>query len=197
MVFDEDRVYGYARKPEFMVNASVLEYELYAADREVTPESIARVTGSNKEIDGQSKNKNANSSDWQLRHSFPSEKLWAADLRWSQEGLPLLAQAMVLAGRTLFVAGPQDVVDEEYAFDKPDEPAVRAALAEQDVILENRKGALLLAVSAADGQKVAEYALDSIPVWDGMAAANGRLYLSLKSGQVLCMTGTSAVAANR
>jgi len=33
---------------------------------------------------------------------------------------------------------------------------------------------------------MAEYKLDSLPVWDGMAAANGRLYLATKSGKVLC-----------
>ncbi len=37
--------------------------------------------------------------------------------------------------------------------------------------------------------ELARYRLDSAPVFDGMAAANGRLYLSLENGQVLCMAG--------
>jgi hypothetical protein len=41
---------------------------------------------------------------------------------------------------------------------------------------------------------LAKYRLDSAPVFDGMAAANGRLYLSLENGQVLCMAGQSASA---
>jgi len=36
---------------------------------------------------------------------------------------------------------------------------------------------------------LAQYKLDSAPVFDGMAAANGRLYLSLENGRVLCMEG--------
>lgn len=93
---------------------------------------------------------------------------------------------MVLAGRTLFVAGPQDVADELQAFYEPDDAENRSALAKQDSVLESRQGAVLYAVSASDGEKLAEYKLDSLPVWDGMAAANGRLYLAMKDGKVLC-----------
>ncbi len=53
---------------------------------------------------------------------------------------------------------------------------------------ENQE-ALLMAISAIDGTELARYRLDSAPVFDGMAAANGRLYLSLENGQVLCMAG--------
>jgi len=44
-------------------------------------------------------------------------------------------------------------------------------------------------VSAADGRKVAEYTLDAPPVFDGLIAARGRLYLSTTDGKVLCMAG--------
>jgi hypothetical protein len=91
---------------------------------------------------------------------------------WTQ-WLPVRIHAMVKAGDTLFVAGPPDVLD-------PDDPLGA---------FEGRKGALLWAVSAEDGKKLAEYKLESTPVFDGMAAANGRLYVSLKDGTVLCMGG--------
>ena len=48
---------------------------------------------------------------------------------------------------------------------------------------------MLMAVSASDGAELARYELDSPPVFDGMAAANGRLYLSLENGRLLCMAG--------
>jgi hypothetical protein len=48
-------------------------------------------------------------------------------------------------------------------------------------------GALLWIVSADTGNKLSEYELSAIPVWDGMIASNERLYLSLKDGTVLCM----------
>jgi len=50
-------------------------------------------------------------------------------------------------------------------------------------------GALLMAVSASDGTELAKYRLSACPVFDGMAAANGRLYLSLVDGRLLCMEG--------
>jgi len=189
MVFDAETIYGYARKPEFMANASVLEYELYAADKQVKPASIRRVTKGDKQINSASKKNAANASDWELRHSFPPEMLWAADPRWSQDKPPLLARAMVLASQTLFVAGPPDVADEELAFRQPDDPAVRKARLQQEAALENRSGALLQVVSARDGKMLAEYKLDSAPTWDGMAAASGRLYLSTMDGKVLCLGG--------
>jgi outer membrane protein assembly factor BamB len=46
---------------------------------------------------------------------------------------------------------------------------------------------LLWAVAAQDGKKLAEYKLDSPPVFDGMIAANGRLYIATRDGRLLCM----------
>jgi len=107
---------------------------------------------------------------------------------WSQQ-LPLMVRAMVLAGKTLFIAGPPDVVDEEESFSSFDDPAIQAKLKEQSAAIEGRRGALLWAVSTSDGEKLAEYQLESVPAWDGMAAANGRLYLSTADGKVLCFAG--------
>ncbi len=92
--------------------------------------------------------------------------------RWSIQ-VPVRIQAMVVAGETLFVAGTPDVVD-------PDDPWAA---------MDGRKGGLLWAVSTTDGKRLAEYKLDSPPVFDGMAAANGRLYISTKDGSVVCFGG--------
>jgi hypothetical protein len=48
-------------------------------------------------------------------------------------------------------------------------------------------GGLLLAVSATDGRKLAEYKLNAAPAWDGIAIANEQLYISLADGNVQCM----------
>jgi hypothetical protein len=45
----------------------------------------------------------------------------------------------------------------------------------------------LLAVTPDDGTVHAAYGLDSPPVFDGMAAASGCLYLSTKAGTVICL----------
>jgi molybdopterin-biosynthesis enzyme MoeA-like protein len=106
--------------------------------------------------------------------------------RWSRT-LPLMARAMVLSDRILFVAGPPDVLT--YVDDREVHPYrihSEDAVHEQQAAFEGRRGGLLLAVSADDGSQLAEYRLDAMPAWDGMAAAGGRLYLSTHAGQVLC-----------
>ena len=44
-----------------------------------------------------------------------------------------------------------------------------------------------MVVSANTGRKLSEHKIDAIPVWDGMIAANERLYISANDGTVLCM----------
>jgi len=95
--------------------------------------------------------------------------LWAT---W----IPLRVQAMVLARNVLFVAGPPDLLDE-------DDPLAA---------FEGRRGAELWAVSPGDGEKLASLPLDSPPVFDGMAAAQGRLLLSLRDGTLLCLGENNA-----
>ena len=48
-------------------------------------------------------------------------------------------------------------------------------------------GGVLWAASASTGEKIAQCKLDAPPVWDGMAAAHGRLYLTTADGRVLCL----------
>jgi hypothetical protein len=101
--------------------------------------------------------------------------------------VPLLVRAMVLADRTLFAAGPPDVADEEETLTAWGNPETAALLAEQAAGLEGRRGSILLAVSANDGSKLAAYRLDSMPVFDGMAAAGGRLFMVTTDGKVLAL----------
>ncbi len=103
--------------------------------------------------------------------------------------LPLLARSMVLAGDTLFVAGPPDLIDEEEAFTRLTEkdPAVEPLLARQDAALGGAEGGLLRAVDKKTGATLAELKLDGLPVWDGLAVGGGRLYLSTTDGRVVCL----------
>ena len=107
---------------------------------------------------------------------------------WTKD-LPLFARAMVLAGGTLFIAGPADMIDEDQVFKQIDDPKVGSSLADQATALEGKKGALLWAVSVTNGEKLSEHQLDDSPVFDGMAAANGRLYVAATGGSVLCFSG--------
>ena len=52
---------------------------------------------------------------------------------------------------------------------------------------QGEKGARVVTVAVADGAIKGELDLPAVPVLDGMAAAGGRLYLSLKDGTVICL----------
>jgi len=79
------------------------------------------------------------------------------------------ARAMVLADEKLLAAGPP--------------PGWRHSFA----VGPQRDRAVLVVLSAADGRQLAEYTLDSRPVFDGMAVARGRVYVALEDGQLVCL----------
>ncbi|MHC4401533.1 MAG: outer membrane protein assembly factor BamB family protein [Planctomycetota bacterium] len=79
-------------------------------------------------------------------------------------------QAMVVTGEHLYLAGAPDVVDANDPW----------------AAWEGRKGGVLQVFSKDDGQRRSECRLTSIPTYDGMAAARGRLYLSLQDGSLVC-----------
>ncbi len=189
LVFDESSVYGYGRRPEYLSQSSVLEYQLFSASKQVKAESIQRVQAGNRRMNATSSKNNVHAADWKARKDFPLADRTATDFRWWRGSPPLQVRAMVLADKTLFMAGPPDVANEEQAFYAPDDEEVLAKLNEQSEALEGKKGALLWVVSTADGEKLAERKLDSPPVFDGMAASNGRLYLATMDGKVLCFSG--------
>ncbi|MFP4057614.1 MAG: PQQ-binding-like beta-propeller repeat protein [Candidatus Brocadiia bacterium] len=92
--------------------------------------------------------------------------------RWAVR-IPIRVQGMVLTPRCLVVAGSPDVVPE-------DDPWAA---------LEGRAGGVLAVFSREDGEKLAELELGSPPVYDGLAAARSRLYVSTTAGSVLCLGG--------
>jgi outer membrane protein assembly factor BamB len=194
LCFDDEAVYGYGRKPEYMVNASVIEYQLFAADKTVTSENIRGVSKAANAMSRRRPDKNASSSDWRLRWFYPKEELTATGFQWLLDQPSILARGMCVAGDQLLVAGPADVVDERYAYRHPDDPNVQALLAQQERAYAGEYGGRLWVVQKADGKAIARYALDTIPVFDGMAAAGGRLYLSTIDGRVKSLTARGIAA---
>ncbi len=107
--------------------------------------------------------------------------------------VPFYVHGLVLAGQTIFIAGPprfdERNVRAYLTSCRTDDQQPSGVLRDALDSFEGRKGALMWAVNKSDGKKMAEYKLDSSPVFDGMSAANGRLYLSMKNGRVLCFGG--------
>ena len=172
LAVDDGTGYGFGRRPEYFRWSTPLEYHLFSSafSPEIIPMSANQPSAAQRRRD---------------KCEVPLTKL---DYHWST-GAPFHVRALALAGRTLFVAGPPDMLDEERAFDYPDEAGIQAKLEEQAASLEGKSGSILWAVSTADGRKLGESRLESLPSWDGMAAANGRLYLSMADGHVVCMAG--------
>jgi hypothetical protein len=102
---------------------------------------------------------------------FAHERQGQGGRQWARP-VPLQVRAMILAHNILFAAGCP--VETENSPGAPDEAA----------------GALLLAVAASNGATLAQYRLEAAPVFDGLATAGGRLYLTSTDGQVLCLGGS-------
>lgn len=109
------------------------------------------------------------------------------DHEWTKF-VPVFARAMLLANDALCVAGPPDLVDEEYALERlaAKDPAIKDQLKAADEALDGKQGGRFLVVSTKDGSRIAEFQVDSLPVWDGMSAAYGRVYLATTDGRVIC-----------
>jgi len=180
LAFDGDRVYGFGREPGLFVWSHVLENHLFCSAKHADADTISKVK--------QWSEKSGRDAIFnrQFTRQTGVEKRLAPKLHWSMPHPPLHARAMVLAGDTLFVVGPPDVLNEDQAYKNPRDPQVKIKISEQDAAYEGKHGALLMGVSAADGSPVLRLDLRSEPVWDGMAAAYGRLYLSSKDGKLLC-----------
>jgi len=108
--------------------------------------------------------------------------------RWSRAS-ELHVMSMLVAGDTLYIAGPPVVIDEAKAYKNPLDEKVRAAMAEQVAALGGRRGGILQVVAAEDGRKITQMTLDYLPAFDGMAAAGGRLFVVSHDGKLVCYGG--------
>ncbi len=84
--------------------------------------------------------------------------------------IPVRINTMVAAENLLLVAGPPDVVD-------PDDPLGA---------FEGRKGGVLAVCNPDDGSTQWKTTLPSPPVFNGMAAAGGRFYVTMQDGTIAC-----------
>ena len=169
---DDEAVYGFRRKNQYLTWVTPMEYHLYSTDKDTVVEVVPWQTSDGKGI---------SPHDY---HKFVKEFPY----RWSNS-VPLLVRAMAIADKTLFIAGPPDVVDEEDAVKRIQHGDAHAGLAEQRQAVEGRKGGVLWAVSKTDGRKLAEHQLNVLPIFDGLAVSQGRLFFTAEDGSVHCYGG--------
>jgi outer membrane protein assembly factor BamB len=168
LVTDEQTVYGFGRKPAYYRWATPLEYHVFASPLEAQP--LNRETGEPED------------PEYTEKCLIPNTSI---NYRWTVDS-PLLGRAMVMAGKTLFVAGPPDLLDAEAAFREPNNPDIQRQLAEQEASFQGERGGLLTAVSTENGHTVARLPLSASPVFDGMAATSLGLYMATTDGCVEC-----------
>jgi outer membrane protein assembly factor BamB len=188
LAFDDTKVYGYGRLSQYYRWTTPLEFHLFAADKHaaVVQEPMDRKgpakTAARKKAGGV--------------QAQPGTQFAAS---WS-DNVSVQVTSMVLTNDAMFVAGPEDMENEEQAVKMLDDPATKKKLAEQSAAFEGRRGALLLAVSKADGRQLTAYKLESLPAFDSMIAARGWLYLTTTDGKVIGLGGDEgkplAVAAD-
>ena len=107
--------------------------------------------------------------------------------KWKTD-VPIYVRGMVLAGFNLFIVGPPDIIDEEATFQKLAEKdaEVQKLLIAQDAAIEGRQGGKLVAVNAETGEVQHTVELGTLPSWDGLAGAQGKLFLTTLDGKVMC-----------
>ena len=98
---------------------------------------------------------------------------------WSRQ-VPIFARSLVLADKTLALAGPPELPElrsRELTLTDPNQA---------ELTFRGQRGAKLLLVDATDGASLAQYELESSTIFDGMIAAQGKIFLSLEDGSVVC-----------
>ena len=173
LVLDKSSVYGFGRLNQYHRDGSHVgmgktKYQLFACDR--SPKIVRKGRRSPPKI----------------------------AVHWSRD-VDVIVRAMVLSGtadsktKTLFIAGPPDIVASEapkgvhpYTLRSP------KTLAAQAAAFEGKRGGSIWAVSAGNGKTLNKIALPSPPVWDGLAASAGRLYIATMDGKVSCYAGKAS-----
>jgi len=181
LCFDDKLAYGFRSEPLGNILHARTTYKLYAAFKipgEAEP-AVAPAEG------GKKKRKKKKSSG-KSKGGGKGGKVIPS--KWEQESIGLFANAMTLAGKTLFVAGPPDIADETkmLGYEVGVDSSINRELQQQDAAWRGKMGGLLQAVDATSGKKLAEYKLDAYPHFDGMSSANGKLFMSMKDGTVRC-----------
>jgi outer membrane protein assembly factor BamB len=99
---------------------------------------------------------------------------------WSDQD-SLIVRAMALTRDKLLVAGPPDLR-------KRQTDGVLAYLNDKEALasFKGEKGVYLRVVNTTDGKTLSEKKLNAMPVFDGLSAARGKVFVSLKNGQIQC-----------
>ena len=167
LVVDEDKVYSYGLKPKFHTWSSTFQdFHLFSVNKEIETDKISGQTIFGKPY--------GRAPTRKLRYN------WTLDV-------PFYVRAMIKAGDKLFLCGPEDIIDEMDVIKRYPTEDIVEKLKRQDDILDGNEGSHFWVVRAGDGEVLKKIHLPDLPAWDGMAAANGRLYMTTVDGNIVCL----------
>ena len=158
MVCDEDQVYGYQDGYESIREPLLMAWN---KDAKVITKKNAKKKTTVRQV----------TSNWKA-------------------AVPLCVEGIVLSGDTLFMAGSPTIdrsrVLELLAKQNLDRHDADSIFKNAEDTITGKKGGVLYAADQKDGSRRLQIELPSVPVFDGMIAADERLYISLKNGDVMC-----------
>jgi len=176
LVMDDTRIFSYGLKPKYHTwSSTFLDYQLFSVNKTIETEPITGPT-----IFGR---KTGRTPQQKLRYNWTAE-------------VPFYVRAMVKASDKLVLCGPEKIINEKGVISRYPEASVLEELKRQDAILDGERGSPLWVVDAEDGRILEKHDLPAVPVWDGMAAADGRVFLATQGG-VVCLEGKVEVPTDR
>ncbi len=175
LAFNDSHVFGFSRLPHLHRWVRELEWHIYKTsktDRKSMPkwgENGLEIDLSEHDVLIQTDTTDAKELT-RLKRSLLSS---AMKYDWSSHDPDIYINCMIATKNSLYVAGP---------------PAIRnETTAEALDIWQGRRGGSLWCLSTESGKKISAMQLPSPPVYEGMAAAYGKLYMALKDGSVVCL----------
>jgi len=175
----EHAVYGYGRDKLPGGGAGQVRggerYHLFAAEKEAFEPLPSNRDNQHLRYGGSGRALGLKITERDRRFGEPSLHRYV----WSRQ-VPIFARTLVLADKTLLLAGPP-----ESAELRTSELTIQN-LDKAEATFRGRRGASLCLVDATDGKSLAQYDLESSPVFDGVITARGRVFLSLEDGSLVC-----------
>jgi len=171
LCFNKEKIYGYGRTKVAggPVGHKMDAYHLFSVSRTAAPKPTPAPAPKKTPAKGKKKTRKRR----RPRGPQKNAPIWS-------DTKSLIVRAMVLGGDRLVLAGPVDLGKKD--------PKILAFENASEALdgFRGAKGIYLRIVSAADGKKIFEVRLTAMPVFDGMSAAGGKVYLSLRDGSVSC-----------
>jgi hypothetical protein len=81
------------------------------------------------------------------------------------------------------------VADEKEPWGRSNEKVNQEKMPQQAAWFEGKHGGVMQVFSKKDGKKLAEKKLPYLPAFDGLVAANGKLYMITECGSIICYKG--------